>query len=400
MSFFTEFKSEIKLLVIVFVVAVIIAVGGILLLQGVVRNQVSHTPTFTPSPQPQATKGWQTYRNDEFGFEVKHPAQLPLLSETSAEGIHTLRFYNNMGGSYQQVSMTIRIHEQSNSLEERVRAMQNVIEDPVITNVEKEEITLGKYPALLFSFTGESSRNALFRETSVFEETRNVEIVIQTSAFTQEQSQMHNDFVNQILFTFRFTEPGSPLDELDLEELLEVSPDSDGDGVVNLLDNCPFIANPDQQDTNGDGIGDACHVIELAKKDLADRLDGNAAVLGIGIEKVEEVVWPDSCLGIPPEPGKECLEVLTPGYKVVFEVSQQGGAQYTYHTNRLSAFRFVEEQSNYVCRVPCTGAAPSSTLENTCWKLTTQEQCIAFTVDESPYTCEWRPSSYQCPPLP
>ncbi|HZX49526.1 MAG TPA: hypothetical protein VFE94_00025 [Candidatus Paceibacterota bacterium] len=66
----------------------------------------------------------------------------------------------------------------------------------------------------------------------------------------------------------------------------------------------------------------------------------------------------------------------------------------------LSTFRFVEEQSDYVCRVPCTGAAPSSTLENTCWKFTTQEQCTAFTVDESPYTCEWRPSSYQCPPLP
>jgi hypothetical protein len=34
--------------------------------------------------------------------------------------------------------------------------------------------------------------------------------------------------------------------------------DSDGDGVPDTIDNCPFIANPDQIDTEGDGIGDAC----------------------------------------------------------------------------------------------------------------------------------------------
>ena len=34
--------------------------------------------------------------------------------------------------------------------------------------------------------------------------------------------------------------------------------DTDNDGVVDDIDNCPAVANPDQKDTDGDGQGDAC----------------------------------------------------------------------------------------------------------------------------------------------
>ena len=34
--------------------------------------------------------------------------------------------------------------------------------------------------------------------------------------------------------------------------------DEDGDGWDNRADNCPLVQNPDQKDSNGDGIGDAC----------------------------------------------------------------------------------------------------------------------------------------------
>ena len=34
--------------------------------------------------------------------------------------------------------------------------------------------------------------------------------------------------------------------------------DNDNDGYYDLIDNCPFVSNPDQNDSNGDGIGDIC----------------------------------------------------------------------------------------------------------------------------------------------
>jgi uncharacterized repeat protein (TIGR01451 family) len=40
-----------------------------------------------------------------------------------------------------------------------------------------------------------------------------------------------------------------------------VGKDSDGDGVVDVYDNCPLAPNPDQTDSDGDGKGDVCDVI-------------------------------------------------------------------------------------------------------------------------------------------
>jgi len=36
--------------------------------------------------------------------------------------------------------------------------------------------------------------------------------------------------------------------------------DSDGDGIINSVDNCPEIANPNQEDLDENGVGDACEV--------------------------------------------------------------------------------------------------------------------------------------------
>ena len=52
------------------------------------------------------------------------------------------------------------------------------------------------------------------------------------------------------------TYPRSPSGDRYLAALTGV--DGDGDGVPDSIDNCPTVANPDQADLDGDGIGDVC----------------------------------------------------------------------------------------------------------------------------------------------
>ncbi len=78
-------------------------------------------------------------------------------------------------------------------------------------------------------------------------------------------------------------------------------PDSDGDGVPDADDNCPLVANPDQRDFDGDGLGYACDpftaprplkrgAVELLSEVLPTGDPGTDEGLEAAIEHVERIL--------------------------------------------------------------------------------------------------------------
>lgn len=49
--------------------------------------------------------------------------------------------------------------------------------------------------------------------------------------------------------------------------------DTDGDGVLNVDDNCPAVSNADQADSDHDGIGDVCEITGIWRVTSGDLLD-------------------------------------------------------------------------------------------------------------------------------
>ena len=74
--------------------------------------------------------------------------------------------------------------------------------------------------------------------------------------------------------------------------------------------------------------------VETVLADLSIHLD--VPINTIEVKLAEEVVWPDTCLGIPaPE---LCARGETSGYRIVLLAL---GQEYVYHTNMAETFRYA-----------------------------------------------------------
>ena len=71
-------------------------------------------------------------------------------------------------------------------------------------------------------------------------------------------------------------------------------------------------------------------LVNLAKTDLAQRLDVDISAITIVINK--PIIWPEATLGCP-KPGMDFSPVEIPGYIIQLQVD---GKDYTYHTNDVN----------------------------------------------------------------
>ena len=80
--------------------------------------------------------------------------------------------------------------------------------------------------------------------------------------------------------------------------------DPDGDGVFNNADNCDNDANPGQEDTDGDGIGNACDNPDSDGDGIEDSVDNCDLAPNPGQEDADLDGTGDACDGCAMDPGK------------------------------------------------------------------------------------------------
>ena len=97
MNFLKDFQTEVRIALLLIILAILIGGGMIVYLQSTPQdyvevgpNQVSPTPGLTEASPPVTeqspeqeidTAGWQTYRNVEWGFEIKYPPGWSVVSD-------------------------------------------------------------------------------------------------------------------------------------------------------------------------------------------------------------------------------------------------------------------------------------------------------------------------------
>jgi hypothetical protein len=118
----------------------------------------------------------------------------------------------------------------------------------------------------------------------------------------QDSGQRSFNVLGQVVFLACF-EDGS--EAIFVAEIPAVTEDDDADGVAAVIDNCHSVPNPDQADTDGDGVGDACNDAEDADGDeYRDDLDICPELPDAQLDRDGDGVG-DACDPYPDDPDNE-----------------------------------------------------------------------------------------------
>ena len=97
------------------------------------------TPTPTATLTPSETNSWKTYRNEDYGFEIKYPSNLEKGTDVSQYGVDTILFSNKNSGTdieYKfQVSIDNNINSGADPLTVLNQQPQNVVSGPTALTV-------------------------------------------------------------------------------------------------------------------------------------------------------------------------------------------------------------------------------------------------------------------------
>lgn len=130
---------------------------------------------------------------------------------------------------------------------------------------------------------------------------------------------------------------------------------------------------------------------------LVDLVLANAAAVSgvpqseIKVLKVEKVDWPDGCLGCG-GPAESCIQVITPGYRIVV---QAGDKQIEYHTDLNNMIRDCSTTGSSAVSIPTEAqSVVDLAIADLTAKLSiTKDQVTVVSVTAQ----EWRDSSLGCP---
>lgn len=185
--------STVAILIIIIAVSAYIALASQMNLWPFSSDVMVESPT----PTPEVTANWKTYRNDEFEFELKHPLALKIANPTTDSGPVTNMFSVAFNFSF-VVHEDIKIDEYWTKLFRAEERPDNALRQPIVIdnqNGYKWENIKGPLPDYQYTVVIVNKNNRLFAFTYAI----------------NKEGKLKDDEIDQIVFdqilsTFKFIE--------------------------------------------------------------------------------------------------------------------------------------------------------------------------------------------------